>query len=329
MWIEKKYYIDQNWWEKIKNISINERKKWVKNFSKKISPILLWVMISSADAYCNEINLNNLPKYAWLGKWLKRHISVSYNKWTTTDWNNKYNIDYYEKYNNSVKNIENTNLSWIEKLNVIWWILFFEWQKMELTSANSVIEDSNFLKNNDLNKVIIKINNVPFKVKPKFLKLSFQARCRKWIVGYEVWKTITLVYISYLNKIKVLWTIEKYAWYIEENNPKEYEVILNRKNILYTKCEKLLWYKNYKYKKDRSWNVYFYSNWVYVGTLNNMWNEKILTKWNKVIAKIIEHWDNIIMMDEFGNILYKTNWQKKVSIKLPTAGEKIILLIDN
>jgi len=185
---------------------------------------------------------------------------------------------------------------------------------------------------NDLGEVIIEINWVPFKVKPKFLRLSFQKNVRRWIVGYDVWKTVTLVYVSYLDKIKVLRTIDTYAWYTQKNNPKEYEVlssVRNKKEIL-EKSAILLWCsRNCRYKKDNSWNTYFYSNGRNVWTLNNMWDEQILIKWNKVLAKIFQHGNNIVMTDNFWNILYKSNWEQILDIKLPTVGEKIVLSIEN
>jgi len=319
----EKNHIDSNKWEKneIKKLSLTEKKNHVKHFTKKTSATLLAIMLVASNTSAKNI-------FSKIWHKIKKHTHITY---SNTDWNDHYNTDYYEKYNTTVKHIENTNLSGIDNLNVRWWILYTDWQKLSLVSAQNVVENDKFLKENDLDEVVIRINWTPFKAKPKFLRLSFQASGRKWVIGYEVWKTITLVYVSYLNKIKVLWTIDKYAWYIDENNPKEYEVLssVENKKILYNKISNLLWCRNCRYKKDNFWNIYFYSNWVNVGTLNDLWNEKILTKWNKVIAKIIKHWNNILMTDAFWNIFYKSNGQKILDIKLPTAWERIVLGVQN
>jgi len=326
----KENYIDPNGWEEIQKLSSVEKRKYLKNFTKRTRAALVATMLSTNMSYAENIDISSLPHYAWLDKWLKKHVKVTYSR-TATDWNNHYNTDYYERYNTNVRNVENTNLSGIDHLNVKGWVLYSDEVKLSLVSTQNVGENDDFLKENDLDEVIISINWTSFKSKPKFLRLSFQASGRKWVVGYEVWKTITLVYVSYLDKIKVLWTIDKYAWYIQENNPKEYEVlssIENKKN-LYEKVSRLLWCRKCRYKKDNSWNIYFHSNWRNVWILNNMWDEQILIRWNKVLAKIIQHGNNIIMTDNSWNILYKSNWDQILDIKLPTADEKIVLNIEN
>ena len=333
----KENYIDPNGWEKIevKKLSSVERKKYLKKWTKWTKAVLLSTLLAASTSSAEDIDISKLPHYtknffskAW--DYIKKHTHVSYDR-TATDWNDHYDTDYYDRYNTNVQNLDNTNLEGITNLNPTWWVVYSDWQKMSLVSASNIIENESFLKENDLDEVIIRINWTPFKAKPKFLKLNFQASGRKWIVGYEIGKTITLVYVSYLDKIKVLWTIDNYAWYIEENNPREYEVLswVENKKRLYKKISSLLWCHNCRYKKDSSWNIYFYSNWRNVWTLNNMWNEKILTRWNKVLAKIIQHWDNMIMTDSFWNILYKSNGQKVLDIKLPTADERIVLSVQN
>jgi len=47
------------------------------------------------------------------------------------------------------------------------------------------------------------------------------------------------------------------------------------------------------------------------------------------LAEIFQHGNNIVMKDNFWNILYKSNWEQILDIKLPTAGEKIVLSIEN
>jgi len=330
----KESYIDPNGWEEIQKLSSVERKKYLNKFTKWTRDALVVTMLS-LNVSAENIDISSLPHYAknffsraW--NYIKKHTHVEYDR-TVTDWDDQYNTDYYEKYNTNVKNIENTNLSGIDNLNVKWWVLYSDGVKLSLVSAQNVVEDDRFLKENDLDEVIIRINWTPFKVKPKFLRLFFQASGKKWIGGYDVWKTMTLVYVSYLNKIRVLWTIDRYSWYIDENNPKEYEVLssVENKKRLYTKISELLWCSECRYKKDYSWNIYFYSNGVNVWILNNMWNEQILTRWNKVLAKIIQHGNNIIMTDSFWNILYKSNWQKVLDIKLPTADEKIVFSVES
>ena len=335
MSFKEKFYIDPNAWEKIevKKLSSIERKEYLKKFTKWTRAALLSTLLVASTTSAQKIDISKYPEYAenffskaW--KWLKKNVHVSYNR-TATDWNSHYNTNYYERYNSHVQNVENTELRGVDSLNVTWWALYMYGQKLSLVSASNIIESDEFLKENDLDEVVININWVPFKAKPKFLRLNFEKNGRRWIVGYEAWKTVTLVYVSYLNKIKVLWTIDQYAWYINENNPREYEVLVNNKKRLYEKISNILWCKQCNLKRDYSWNIYFYSNGRNVWTLTNMWNEKILTKWNKVLAKIIQHWNNIIMTDPFWNILYKSNWQEVLDMELPTVGERIVLSIKN
>ncbi len=327
----KENYIDPNGWEQIevKKFPLGKIKKYLKKWTKWVRLSLAAIFLAASTSSAENIDISKLPQYAGLWHWLKKHIHVSYDR-TATDGDNHYDTDYYERYNPKVKDLENTKLKGINNLNVSWWVLYANWQKLSLVEASSVSENKNFLKEYDLDEVVIRINWTPFKAKPKFLKLKFQASGRKWIVGYEIGKTITLVYVSYLDKIKVLGTIDNYAWYIEEDKPREYE-IPSVKKILYKKILSLLKCNSDCYiKKDSSWNIYFYSNWRLVWTLNNIWDgRRDLIKWNKVLATIKQYRNNVIMTDSSQNVLYNSNKPEILDIKLPPAGERIVLAVKN
>lgn len=328
MWFEdKKYMIDENW-EKIevKKISSTERKKWVKTFSKKIAPALMATMLASS-ASADNIDISKLPHYASLDGWLKKHVKVTYNKWGSTDWSDNYNTSYYERYNSKVKNIENTSLAWVENLNVVWGKMYVDWRWYNLVSSENVIPDSDTIKSNELDEVVISVNWTRFKAKPKFLKLHFVSRWKKWVFWYQMDKDVTLVYVSFLDKIKVLWYIDNYAWYID-TTPKDYEVNSNiaTKRKIYENISRLLWCGwNCRYKKSRSWDIYFYSWNRFVGQIQDMWDKKFILKWNRVVAKLIERWNKVLLIDNNDNILYRSDGTKNVKISIPEVNMKMWL----
>jgi len=144
----KESYIDSNGWERIevKNISPKERKEYLKKFTKGIRATLLAAMLSSNASYANHIDIRKYPHYAEnfftkIWKFIQKNVHVE--KWWYNNFNysNHYNTDYYDRYSPNVKNIENTNLSGIDHLDVRWWVLYSDWVKLSLVSAQNVIEN--------------------------------------------------------------------------------------------------------------------------------------------------------------------------------------------
>lgn len=255
------------------------------------------------------------------------------------DYDTKYDTDYYEKYNPDVDNLKEIDYLNLKKNFFIDdGRLSADWIFFQLLKAQDVKLSKDELNKYDLEKIAVKINDKFYKTQPEFKKLIFQSAWEKSWFDYIFWKEMILVYVPYQNKIIVLWTILQ-GQYIEENEKKEYNVscFLESKKELLKQCLNVLNLDDFKkvdIKTDRDKNNYFYKNWKLVWILENFWNEKILIKVEqnkKIKIANIKMWNDgkIIMISESWEILYRTDWSKKIKIDLETLDYGLWLQINN
>lgn len=259
----------------IENV-LDDTKTDIENLEKKVkAQIEYWINKISKNiisALSAVLLLTSEPAHAW---WINFHIN--------------YGTNYYERYNPYLKNLENVEaLKPTVRFNIYGGLLKWDGITYRLSKVEEIFS-KNLLKEYDLETVVVKINGKEYKAKPHFKKLIFTQHWKKWGFWYTVWKELILVYIPYKDRIKIIWTISQWQ-FIEENTYKEYDISVKnevRKKVL-LKIFALLWcrdFKNCSVKSNISWNNYFYNNWKLIGVLQNLWNEKILTRknWNKHI----------------------------------------------
>jgi len=315
--LEKKEFILE--WDSNK-VSLKEIKKWVKKFSKPVSIALFSSLSINQPISSNELDISKLPHYASNCKsYFNNFVKVC------TDWDSHYNTDYYERYNTRVQNLESTNLKGIEHLNIINAKLYFYDHTYHLVSTQEIFPSESDFKSEDLDKVIININWVSFKARPKFLKLTFS----RWSNNYMI-KSLTLVYVPYLDKIKVLWVVDAIAGFIE-TKPRDYEVVssIDQKRKVYYYISKLLWCNNCRYKKSFSGDTYFYSNWKLVWVVQDMWDKKFILSNNHLVWKLIENRKKVILLDRNDRVVFRSSWFKRINVQIPEINARIDLVLNN
>jgi len=257
-------------------------------------------------------------------------INIHITKW--------YSSHYYEKYNSNTPSINKLNsMSSRSNFFIDAWRLSADGIYYTLGNTQDIELSQKDLRDYDLQTVVITVNSQNYKAKPSFKKLYFTVSWNKWWFWYTVGKEITLVYVPYGNRIKVIWSISQ-GQFIEENKHKEYNIWVEKeakRQILY-KIFSMLWTNNLSncnVKSDRKGNNYFYENWRLIGIMENFWSEKIIIKkqWNdrQQIATIKKYDNKLLMTDRNWNIIYSSNGSKKIEIDLDALDYKIGLKVSN
>ncbi len=249
-----------------------------------------------------------------------------------------YDANYYEKYNPDTKSIDDIDhISSRNNFFIDSWRMSADGIFYTLWNTQDIQLSQKALREYDLEKVVIEVDDHYYKAQPSFKRMNFIASWKKWGFWYTAAKEIILVYVPYNNKIQVIWSISQ-GQFIEEHDYKEYDIWAEKdakKQVLYKTLD-MLWcdnINNCNVKSDRGGNNYFYENWRLIGFMENFWNEKILIKkhWNnkKHIATIKMYGNKILMKDIRWNILFRTNGSKKIIIDLDSLDYEIGLKVSN
>jgi len=308
MWFSESYYDKYD--------SVNETKEKQPKTSEKLKKIwratVAWLMIAMSQ-----------PAHAGF-------INIHFERW--------YRTSYYDKYNSDTPSINKLDsISSRSNFFIDDWRLSADGIYYTLGNVQDIQLSKKALKEYDLKTVVIEVNDQDYKAKPSFKKLYFTASWKKWWFWYTAGKEIILVYVSYDDKIQVIWSISQ-GQFIEENEYKEYNIWVekeDKRQILY-KIFSMLGYNNIKncdVKSDRDGNNYFYENWKLIGVMKNFWSEKIIIKkqWNdrQHIATIKKYGNKILMTDREWNIIYSSNGSKKIKIDLKALDYRIGLKVSN
>ncbi|MFP4487209.1 MAG: hypothetical protein ACLFOC_09600 [Campylobacterales bacterium] len=248
-----------------------------------------------------------------------------------------FDTSYYEKYNTETKQLSESSYA----KNIDFFIdsgrLSADGVYYTLSGVLEVNLSQEALKEYDLQTVVIEIDNNHYKAKPSFKKLFFTASGKKGSFGYSSSREIILVYVPYLDRIKVLGSISQ-GQYIEESSYKTYSIDAKReaKKEVLIKTLKLLGCQNPRecdVKSNRDGDNYFYKNDKLIGVTQNFGDEKILTRQTpqgrKKLATIKIYRNKIIMEDRRGDILLSSKGSKKIKIALKELNYNIGLEVSN
>ena len=249
--------------------------------------------------------------------------------------NASYDTNYYERYNPAIKQLSTTPYAKHINFLIKSGKLKADGVVYTLICASDISFNQKILEKYDLQTVVIRIGDKYYKTKPLFKRLFFVKRGKKGIFRYILSKELILVYVPYADKIQVIGVISQ-GQFIRENRIKEYDLNISKeiKEQILSEIFNLLGCRRLKschIKGNIDSNSYFYKGNKLIGVMENFGKEKVLIRIKddnkKHIATIKEYEDKVLMEDMQGNILYESDYSKKIDIKLHALDYEILLKI--
>ena len=248
-----------------------------------------------------------------------------------------YATDYYEKYNPKVPKLANTPLAQHRPFIIQSGQLYADGGVFTLQKAADIQLTPKALKAYDLETVIIQIGGKPYKATPQFKKLTFMQKGQKGVFGYTLGRELTLVYVPYQDKIRVLGVISQ-GQYIQENRYQTYDINVahTAKKQVFKQMLKLLGchqVEDCQVKSDSAGNSYFYLHGQLMAVLQDFGPEKILIQkrrdGERRLATLRQYGQKILLEDQAGHILYKSLGQQTLDIRLEALNYRMRLKITN